>query len=124
MGRGSAGKAAQPISRFKPPLPWQQQPGDDREAYVDGTGQKIVQVHPATPDCFEFGCAIHFPSDHSMQDLPTHYREDRGLMERLCKHGVGHPDPDHIAFVARTRGQEAASVESVHGCCAELCCSK
>lgn len=66
-------------------------------------------------------CCIHNPSDHLMKDWRQHWRADRGLMERLCVHGVGHPDPDDIAFKARTRGEESAGWESVHGC--DGCCS-
>lgn len=42
-------------------------------------------------------------------------------MERICPHGVGHPDPDHIAFVERVAGKDVASVEAVHGC--DGCCA-
>ncbi len=68
------------------------------ETYETGTGQ-IVHVHPRA-DCEARGghCCIHNPSDHHMVDWPTHWRDDRGLMERICEHGVGHPDPDDIAF--------------------------
>jgi hypothetical protein len=39
-------------------------------------------------------CVMHNPSDHHMRDWPYNWRDDRGLMERICPHGVGHPDPD------------------------------
>ena len=39
-------------------------------------------------------CCIHNPSDHHMKDWPQNWRNDRGIMERICPHGVGHPDPD------------------------------
>jgi hypothetical protein len=41
-------------------------------------------------------------------------------MERLCQHGVGHPDPDHIDYVRRTRGTRAAWGDGVHDC--DGCC--
>lgn len=66
-------------------------------------------------------CPIHNPSDHSMRDFPLHWRADRGLMERICPHGVGHPDPDHMARVERLRGKEFADAEAIHGCCGECC---
>lgn len=92
------------------------------EEYETGTGQ-IVHVHPRA-DCEARGghCCIHNPSDHNMVDWPTHWRGDRGLMERICKHGVGHPDPDDIAFkeaMAKKFGRDA-SHEGVHGC--DGCC--
>ncbi|WP_169807239.1 hypothetical protein [Herbidospora cretacea] len=48
------------------------------------------------------------------------WRSDRGLMERLCRHGVGHPDPDDIDRKRRARGDDFAWAEAVHGC--DGCC--
>ena len=39
-------------------------------------------------------CTIHNRTEHSMRGFPQHWRDDRGIMERICPHGVGHPDPD------------------------------
>lgn len=55
-------------------------------------------------------CCLHNRSEHHMRGWPQNWREDRGIMERICEHGVGHPDPDDI------------SVDKVHGC--DGCCSK
>lgn len=55
-------------------------------------------------------CPAHNPSKHHMRKWPVNYRIDRGITERICKHGVGHPDPDC------TRGKK----DSVHGC--DGCC--
>ena len=88
--------------------------------YTTGTGQVIVHVHPETDDCSRFGCVLHSPTDPN-QDWPTHWRGDRGLMERICPCGVGHPDKDAIAFIRRTRGEEAARCEAIHGCCGCKC---
>ena len=55
-------------------------------------------------------CVVHNPSDHHMRKWPLNYRMDRGITERISKHGVGHPDPDC------TRGKK----DSVHGC--DGCC--
>jgi hypothetical protein len=90
--------------------------------YLTGTGQTLDGVHEETLECQERGCVIHAPSAHCMQEFRTHWRDDRGLMERICPHGVGHPDPDHLMWVERTRGREARIVESVHGCCLDRCC--
>jgi len=89
------------------------------ERYVDGAGQ-VVSVHARNASCDE-GCCIHNPSDHVMKDFPTFWRDDRGLMERTCPHGVGHPDPDAIAFIRKMAGDDAAATESVHGC--DGCCT-
>ena len=45
-------------------------------------------------------CAWHHPSDHPMRDWPRILREST-LTERCCPHGVGHPDPDSVAWLDR-----------------------
>lgn len=87
------------------------------EEYITGTGQRVL-VHDSSK-CEGANCVIHNPSDHHMKDWPTHWRDDRKLMERLCEHGTGHPDPDDLAFKASI-GIDA-STEAVHGCCG--CCA-
>jgi hypothetical protein len=93
---------------------------DESRTYVTGTGQKIVNTHDPVL-CEGRACVIHNPSAHYMADFPTHWRADRGIMERICPHGVGHPDPDDMAFIRSTRGDDAASAEGVHGC--DGCCT-
>ena len=41
-------------------------------------------------------CTIHNRSEHHMRSFPQQWRGDAGFMERICEHGVGHPDPDEI----------------------------
>lgn len=81
--------------------------------FITGTGQKLVKVHDEDK-CAGQNCVIHNPSDHPMREFPTHWRDDRGIMERICpEHGVGHPDPDSP--------WSDDSYQWVHGCCG--CCS-
>lgn len=84
-------------------------------------GKVIVKTH-GTASCRgsigENGlpiCCIHNPSNHHMITWPQNWRGDKGMMERLCPHGIGHPDPDDL----KVRTTEWASV---HGCCG--CCSR
>lgn len=88
------------------------------ELFVTGTGQR-VWVH--SKDRCTGPCPIHNPSDHHMKDWPLHWRDDRGIFERMCEHGVGHPDPDTIEFIRRIRGEGPAETEAVHGC--DGCCA-
>lgn len=67
-------------------------------------------------DCRGETCAIHKRTDHSMRSFPQHFRSDRALMERVCSHGAGHPDPDDLSF-HEAEGREEMGV---HGCCG--CC--
>lgn len=57
-------------------------------------------------------CPIHNRSNHSMRSFPQSWRPDMQLMERICPHGVGHPDPDDL----KTRNGEM--VHGCDGCCA------
>jgi len=54
-----------------------------------------------------------------MKEWPQNWRAEVG-MERICEHGVGHPDPDSVAYTRRTKGDDAAGAQSVHGC--DGCC--
>lgn len=65
-------------------------------------------------------CPIHKRSVHPMRAMAQHWRGDRGIMERICEHGVGHPDPDQYEFWVATKGILTADAEMVHGCCG--CC--
>lgn len=85
---------------------------------VDGV---LLTTH-GRAGCAGSSCVIHNPSDHHMASWRRHYRSDRGLMERICVHGVGHPDPDDLAFKASTRGDDFARVEGIHGC--DGCCQR
>ena len=56
-------------------------------------------------------CVIHNLTDHHMRSWQQHYREDNRLMERICTHGVGHPDPD--------LPDQGDKVHRCDGCCIE-----
>lgn len=53
---------------------------------------------------------------HPIYGFEQRWRSDRGIMERICRHGVGHPDPDDPAL----KGKDGWA-EAVHGC--DGCCS-
>jgi len=55
-------------------------------------------------------CTLHNRTDHHMRSFPQHWRSDRKIMERICPHGVGHPDPD-----------ERKDIDTIHGC--DGCCN-
>lgn len=58
-------------------------------------------------------CTIHHRTDHIMRNYPQYWRSDRGIMERICTHGIGHPDPDDITVILNP-------YEGTHGC--DGCC--
>jgi len=88
------------------------------EEYTTGTGQHIM-VHNKEK-CEGQYCCIHNPSDHVLVHSPTHWRSDRGIMERICEHGVGHPDPDDTAFRRREGLGDADGIHGCDGCCVEV----
>jgi hypothetical protein len=69
---------------------------------------EILEAHRAG-DCKGPRCPLHKRTDHHMRDWPQHWRGDRHIMERICPHGCGHPDPDDIL-----------APDTVHGC--DGCC--
>jgi hypothetical protein len=71
-------------------------------------GEEIHNVHHRSK-CAPGHCAIHNPSKHHMRPWKQHWRDDRGIIERICPHGIGHPDPDQPEWV-----------DGVHGC--DGCC--
>lgn len=75
---------------------------------LEHTNIKLAHTHSAAK-CSGRPCTIHNRSNHHMRHLPQHWRDDRGIMERTCEHGVGHPDPDEIAS------------DTIHGC--DGCCT-
>ena len=85
-----------------------------RLARLEHTDHVLVNVHEADA-CLGEWCTIHNRSEHPMRAFKQHWRADRMLMERICLHGVGHPDPDDCK-VTGVNG----STESVHGC--DGCC--
>jgi hypothetical protein len=91
--------------------------GDATDSFL-GVHQGVAvleNVHPASA-CGGEHCVIHNPSDHHMRSWTVVWRGDKGVMERMCPHEVGHPDPDDAAFMERTgRGHL-----TVHGC--DMCC--
>lgn len=81
-------------------------------------GEVLVNVHSGS-QCQASGtrpCPIHMLTDHDMRHFPQHFRADNGLMERICPHGIGHPDPDALPFFEE-RGTKSMSVHGCDGCC-------
>lgn len=87
--------------------------GDLQYTEVEGIG--LVGVHdPAR--CEGERCVIHNPTDHHMRAFNLIWRDDRGLFERICPHGIGHPDPDQFEFWKKV-GMEYMGVHGCDGCC-------
>lgn len=71
-----------------------------------------LRAHPADKCAGEY-CTIHNRSNHSMRSFPQLWRTNwGGFMERICPHGIGHPDPDELNVETHVRGH------GCDGCCA------
>lgn len=75
----------------------------------------LIWGHEPTPECGRGPCALHNRTNHHMRAFPQHWRHDRQIMERVCPHGVGHPDPDDLRI---RMGQD----DGIHGC--DGCCQR
>lgn len=95
---------------------------DDGAVIMSPSGRLLLQVHSATR-CAGDVCVVHNPSDHPMRPFPLHWRDDRAMFERICPHGVGHPDPDQVAYWEAILHGDDAWAMGVHGCCASRCCA-
>lgn len=80
-----------------------------------GRHTRLWSVHPANR-CAGRPCVIHNPTDHHMRSWALHWRDDRKLFERICPHGIGHPDPDQYYYWNET-GQGWQGVHGCDGCC-------
>lgn len=86
------------------------------EGYRIG-GALVTNVHSrAQCAAHDAACVMHNPTEHHMSSWTQLWREDRKIVERMCGHGVGHPDPDQWPHWQRTNRM----YEQVHGCCG--CC--
>lgn len=89
--------------------------GREAVARLENSLETLQGVH-RDGTCLGEHCTIHNRSDHSMRTFPQQWRGDRGIMERICPHGVGHPDPDEY----KLHGADG-DVYATHGC--DGCCS-
>lgn len=79
------------------------------EVWTMPNGEVLYYVHDG--DTCVGPCVIHNPSIPYAERTLV-WRNDRGIFEDICEHGVGHPSPEQIPYWNRT-GQ---SWHVVHGC--------
>lgn len=90
---------------------------DGKVEFTHSSGS-ILRTHEETLDCYDYGCVVHFPSHQRLSEAPYNWREDTGVMERICPHGVGHPDLDSANHYLRL-GMGYMNVHGCDGCCRE-----
>ena len=80
-------------------------------------GRNMRNLHPVNACASANGCAIHNrPSQHPLVNAPLNWREDRGILERVCVHGIGHPDHDAAQYL-NSIGKEYENIHGCDGCC-------
>jgi hypothetical protein len=83
----------------------------------DGT---LLQTHPERV-CVGGHCCIHNPSGHPLRDAPQFWVAWSRSINRLCTHGVMHPDYDDFAFRIRVGTSSALlaliGAHNCDGCC-------
>jgi hypothetical protein len=86
------------------------------EPWGQQIGKQPMRIHAAVV-CAGRPCPFHAPSDHPLKDAPINVRFDKhALVERFCEHGVGHDDPDSVAWL-HSIGETWAGVHGCDGCC-------
>ena len=73
-----------------------------------------LRTHSADA-CAGRHCWVHDPSPSHMETWTIRWRSDKGTAERVCRHGLGHPDIDDVTYHLSV-GRDV----SVHGC--DGCC--
>lgn len=90
--------------------------GSEKERWMLDHDVHLWDVHPGS-QCAGRPCVLHNPTDHHMSGWRLHYRDDRNIFERICPHGIGHPDPDQEEYW-ESIGQSAQGIHGCDGCCA------
>lgn len=85
------------------------------EVWEVNDAEKLTGVH-LREDC-KGSCPLHSPTEHSMSDFTLHFRQDTFMFERICEHGIGHPDPDSLRHIETTTGSTAWGIHGCDGCC-------
>lgn len=73
-------------------------------------------LHHHSAEHCDVPCPFHQPSAHHMVTWPLNWRGDLGLLERICPDGIGHPDPDSLAYL-ETNGEQGLGIHGCDGCC-------
>lgn len=89
---------------------------DEHGPFIRLRTDGLLRVHTLESCDHPTACAVHGPSNHHMRAWNITWRGDKGVEERICSHGVGHPDPDSAVWRARN-GLGYLNVHGCDGCC-------
>jgi hypothetical protein len=88
---------------------------EDSNTFTTPLGLVLGQIHDRS-QCEGRPCVIHNQTDHNMRGWMLFFRVDRCIWERICPHGIGHPDPDDLAWHVE-QGRDHMGVHGCDGCC-------
>lgn len=100
-------------------------PTDPTQALIGSSTEELFGAHQGAAVlknihnavlCEGRACVIHNPSNHHMREWLITWRGDKGVFERHCPHGIGHPDPDDAEYLIAT-GRESWTVHGCDSCC-------
>lgn len=74
----------------------------------------LSKVHRAE-HCLGPHCWVHNPSTHHMCTWPVEWSANERTAQRICQHGLSHPDPDDVAF-HQDHGRDV-TMHDCDGCC-------
>lgn len=95
---------------------------DETSSSMDDPGQGSVTIvrngvlhtHPPSA-CAGRHCWVHNPTPSHMMTWAIQWRDDKVTAERVCPHGIGHPDIDDVAY-NRSIGRNVTQ-HACDGCC-------
>jgi|SRR5690625_648052 len=86
--------------------------------YLEGRGEISTLKTHSQEECALEECDIH-NRPKEFEGFRLQWRQDRGLLEQVCEHGVAHPAPSEVAYSLKI-GRDRNHL--THGCCSGLCC--
>jgi len=85
------------------------------DTFTDSTGLKIQTHH--SRDCKGENCSIHNPSSHKLDKARQVWDDENKLMQRVCEHGLKHPDFDDVKFNKDAKSNANYGKHNCDGCC-------
>lgn len=81
-----------------------------------GAGKLGVLTTHQEDECSSERCDIHNRPEE-MSNYPLQWRNDRKILEQVCKHGVGHPSPGEVSHCIREGRGRLHLEHRCDGCC-------
>lgn len=80
------------------------------------SGQKLK--HHIRANC-SGGCCLHGTSRYASCKMPRQWRNEKGILEHVCPHDVGHPCRAGLDYAEVMGQHHDGGIHDCDGCCAE-----